>query len=142
MRDHELPPEVSAGATRHGNEYDWSRETFPPALEKGCALGFACLGGEFQFVTPKGIHEMYWLSVGSDDRYSQESWTGFQRRSCRETLELFNKRLTETDFAQEARQWGRVRELSGPGAKPLDYLRFVAYFVTEEECEALAKRRS
>jgi hypothetical protein len=137
MKNYELPPEVAAGATRHGNEYAWSLDTFPTALEKACALGFACVDGEFQFVTPKGIHAMYWLSVESDDRYRQESWAEFQSRTCRETLERFNKRLIETDFAQEARQWGKVRELSGRGAKPLDYLRFMAYFLTEEEYEAL-----
>ena len=43
LRD-ELPSEVLAGASLSGNEYGWSIETFPSALQKGCDLGYGCLG--------------------------------------------------------------------------------------------------
>jgi hypothetical protein len=134
-----LPPEVVEGASVQGNEYAWSLEAFPEALRKACEVGVACLGGEFQFVVRGGIYEMYWLSVDPDDRGPDEAWTEFQIRSCRQTLELFNARVAETDFVQEARRWRRVRWLSGRGAKALGHLRFVADFVSEEQYEALGK---
>ena len=44
-----LPPEIVRGAVLRNNEYGWSISSFPDALEKAQALGYACSGGQFQF---------------------------------------------------------------------------------------------
>jgi hypothetical protein len=134
-----LPREVTLGATVRGNEYGWRPDAFPSALDKACGLGNACLGGEFQFRVPRGVYEMYALSVEVNERGPEESWEDFQTRSCQEALHGFERRLAETDFVQEGRRWRKVHRLSGRNAKPLEYLRFVADFVSRERYEALQK---
>jgi hypothetical protein len=47
--DDVLPPDVLQGAALRGNEYGWSVSLFPNALARAEALGYACLGGQFQF---------------------------------------------------------------------------------------------
>jgi len=44
-----LPPDISRGATLRGNEYGWNIPSFPEALASAETLGYACLGGQFQF---------------------------------------------------------------------------------------------
>jgi hypothetical protein len=63
MTDHELPTAITIGAGLRGNEYRWPIHSFPDALAKAEALGYACLGGQFQFRLDDATCEMYWLSV-------------------------------------------------------------------------------
>lgn len=63
-----LPTEIALGATARGNEYGWTLDAFPQALLKAQALGYACLGGQFQFRLDDGTYEVYWLNADSDDR--------------------------------------------------------------------------
>jgi hypothetical protein len=135
-REFMLPAEIAEGATVSGNEYGWTPAAFPHALKKACSLGYACLGGQFQFRAPRATYEMYWLDADPDDRGTHEPWAGFQRRSCQQTLERYERRLAETDFVAEGRRLKTLLELSGSD-DPLDYLCFVAYFVSELELKAL-----
>ena len=126
----ELPSELTTNATLRGKEFSWRVEEFPGVLVKAKALGFGCLGGQFQFRVPDTTCEMYWLNADSKERIPGEAWSAFASRSCNEALERFND-LAKTDFSAEALRWSNVPLLSGPGANPMDYLCFVAYFVQE-----------
>jgi hypothetical protein len=131
MASRELPADIAAGASLRGGEYGWPLDLFPHALERACARGYGCLGGEFQFRTPTGIYEMYWLSVEVDDRDPREAWDSFRERSCKETLERFEEKRRGTDFLAEARTgWGGSTDLFG-SKSPLESLCFVADFVCE-----------
>ena len=60
--DDALPPDITKGAALRGNEYGWTVASFPNALTKAEACGYACLGGQFQFRLDDGSTcEMYWL---------------------------------------------------------------------------------
>jgi len=58
-----LPLDISQGAMLRGNEYGWSVSSFPDALARAEAHGFACLGGQFQFRLEEATCEMYWLEA-------------------------------------------------------------------------------
>jgi hypothetical protein len=133
MTEHELPPQVVEGARIAGNEYGWQIPSFPDALANAEALGYACIGGQFQFRLDGGTCEMYWLSADSNPRELGESWLAFSRRSCSEVKSGFEKLLTETDFVKQAMEWLPVREAMKEGLDPIQKLVFVAYFVGEAE---------
>jgi hypothetical protein len=131
-----LPSEIGQGVTLRGNEYGWSVSSFPDAVAKAEALGYACWDGQFQFRLDDAICEMYWLSPASTDRAPGESWVDYSRRSCSEVLDRFKHLISITDFRKEASGWPSV---------PIDatkHLVFVAYFVTETYLADLAKTSS
>ncbi len=98
--------DVLEGANLRGNEYGWSIISFPLALERAEAHGYACLGGQFQFRLDHGpTCEMYWLSADSKERRPGEQWADYSRRSCSEVKYNFQRLISETDFSKEASAW-------------------------------------
>jgi hypothetical protein len=133
MSERELPPTIAVGARLEGNEYGWEPSLFPAALANAQALGYACIGGQFQFRLDIGTCEMYWLSADSDPRQEAESWQEYSERSCSEVKTGFQRLMSETDFRRQALEWHPVREAMSHGFDPLEKLVFVAYFVDEAE---------
>jgi hypothetical protein len=128
----ELPRELTEKATLRGNEFAWGVDDFPSVLNQARALGYSCLGGQFQFRPPGSTCEMYWLSADPDEREPNESLAAYAHRSCTLVLDRFRAVLTAADFLEEAKRWPDVAELSGPAATPLAHLCFVAYFQKED----------
>ena len=127
----ELPPDVIEGATLRGNEYGWSVFSFPVALDRAKAHGYACLGGQFQFRLVNGSTcEMYWLEADSKERLPGEPWVEYSRRSCSEVKQNFERLVSQKDFTKEASGWSLP-----PTAA--ENLVFVAYFVTESDLARL-----
>jgi hypothetical protein len=123
-----LPPDILQGAMRGGNEYGWSVSSFPDALARAEAHGYACLGGQFQFCLDEANCEMYWLEANSKERVQGESWTQYCHRSCSEVMNGFQRVVSATDFMKEASSnWPSVQ------INPTKSLVFVAYFVTESD---------
>lgn len=133
MPESELPPKIAEGALLEGNEYGWEPSLFPAALANAQALGYACIGGQFQFRLDIGTCEMYWLSADSGPRDEAESWLEYCERSCSEVRAGFQKLMSETDFRKQALEWRPVKEAMAHGLDPLEKLVFVAYFVDEAE---------
>jgi hypothetical protein len=133
MDDEELPTSITIGADLRGNEYGWAIDSFPDALAKAEALGYACLGGQFQFRMDDGIYEAYWLSADSAERRPGEAWCAYGGRSCAEVAQRFQERVREVDFKKEALAWTAVRQRIEQGFDPLRGLVFVGYFITEAE---------
>jgi hypothetical protein len=131
-----LPPEISEGATARGNEYGWTLDAFPQALLKAQVLGFACLGGQFQFRLDDGTYEMYWLNADSTERREAESWAEYATRSCDEVFGRFKAAVASTDFPKEASSWPTLATAMAQGLDIPKHLVFVAYFVTEAESAA------
>ena len=128
-----LPPDITKGAAARGNEYGWTLDAFPQAIVKAQGLGYACLGGQFQFRLNDGTYEMYWLNADSNDRREREPWAEYVRRSCGEVLGRFNAVVASADFAKEASSWPSLATAMAQGLSIANHLVFVAYFVTEAE---------
>ena len=109
-----LPPDITQGATARGNEYGWTLDAFPQAIVKAQGLGYACLGGQFQFRLNDGTYE-------------------YVRRSCGEVLGRFNAVVASADFPKEASSWPSLATAMAQGLSITNHLVFVAYFVTEAE---------
>jgi hypothetical protein len=135
-----LPVELTTGATLRGTEYGWRIDSFPDAVAKAEAFGFACLGGQFQFRLNTGIYEMYWLCADSGDQEPNEIWTDYCHRSCSEVLNGFNKLLVESDFDQQASGWPMLRDAMAQAVDRNQFLVFVAYFVDETEYANLTSK--
>jgi hypothetical protein len=133
-----LPAIITQGATLHGKEYAWEIGAFPNALAHAEALGYGCLGGQFQFVLQDGTCEMYWLNADSSERAKGEAWSTYSRRSCSEVLSGFQRLVANTDFKKEASQWPVVKEAVARGLDLMSALVFVAYFVSEAEESSLS----
>jgi hypothetical protein len=129
-----LPPEIAKAASLRGNEYGWPISAFPEALAKAKSLGFACLGGQFQFRSPESICEMYWLSADSTDRRDHELWSDFSRRSCSEVMSKFEELVSRTDFVREAANWKL-------DARAVETVAFVAYFAPESTFAEISAAR-
>ena len=138
----ELPAEIAAGAIFQGNEYAWPVFLLLETLHRAEAIGYACLGGQFQFRTVQGISEMYWLNADASDRSHEESWQDYCRRSCLEVSQRFREIMSATDFKLEARRWPALSEQVKADFDPLSGLVFVAYFVQESESAAMRKGES
>ena len=123
-----LPPDISQGAMLRGNKYGWSVSSFPDALARAEAHGYACLGGQFQFRLDEATCEMYWLEANSKERVQGESRVEYCHRSCSEVLSGFQRLVSATDFMKEASSsWPSVQ------IDPTKSLVFVAYFATESD---------
>ena len=133
MTQRELPPQIAVGAQISGNEYGWQIAAFPGAVASAEALGFACLGGQFQFRLDIGTCEMYWLAADSSPRDVGETWPEYCRRSCTEVRGKFEELVSTTDFATLALDWQPIREAMRTGLDPIQGLVFIAYFVDESE---------
>ena len=129
----ELPRELTEGATLRGKEFAWTVADFPSVLKRARKLGYACLGGQFQFRPPGATCEMYWLSADPDEREKGESWPAYADRSCAQVLDRFGAAVAASDFHEEAKRWPDVAELAGAGARPLEHLCFVAYFRKQDQ---------
>jgi hypothetical protein len=128
-----LPAELVVGTSAEGNEYGWPPHLFPDAARRAESLGYACLGGQFQFRISAATCEMYWLAADSSERMPSESWLAYCGRSSAEVLEKFAKIVAETDFLAEARNWPVLKTQIEQGLDVSKALFFVAYFVTETE---------
>jgi hypothetical protein len=136
-----LPAIVTQGATLRGNEYGWEITAFTDALGHAEALGYGCLGGQFEFRLADATYEMYWLNADSSERLKDETWSTYSRRSCSEVLVAFERRVGDTDFREEASRWPIIEDAIGQGLNPISALVFVAYFVSEAEGDALSLRQ-
>jgi hypothetical protein len=135
--DDTLPSELTVGAILQGGEYGWSIAAFPDAQATSIRLGYACLGGQFQFRLDDATCEMYWLNADSSARTSEESWSEYARRSCEEVSQGFQRLAASTDFRKAALDWPTVQGLHAPGIDPAEFVVFVAYFITEQEWQNL-----
>src|SRR5882757_1670177 len=92
----DLPAIITQGAALRGNEYGWEIAAFPNALAHAEALGYGCLGGQFQFRLQDGSTcEMYWLNADSNDRVEGEAWSEYSHRSCSEVLKRFQQLIVK-----------------------------------------------
>lgn len=128
-----LPPELAERASISGNEYAWTPNLFPDVSCRAEALGFACLGGQFQLRAPAGVCEMYWLSADSTDRQPGENWHAYCERSRTEVLERFRQIMAGTDFLLEAQHWQPLKTAMEQGFDVLSTLVFCADFIREPE---------
>lgn len=104
-----LPSEMLVGATLRGREYGWSIESFPQALAAAKTLGYACLGGQFQFRIDDGsVCEMYWLGADPKDPVPGESWSDYCNRSGAEVFNSFQHLTSTADFRKEASSWPSI----------------------------------
>ena len=130
-----LPPEIALGARLRRNEYGWDISAFPDALAKAQSLGYACLGGTFEFWLDPGLgdYEIYWIDAESKERTQRESWEDYVKRSCSEVLEKFQYLVSTTDFRKIAMEQQLQIDLN-------KRLVFVADFVTEAVLADLARK--
>jgi hypothetical protein len=128
-----LPAELVEGTSVTGNEYGWPLHLFPDAARRAESLGYACLGGQFQFRIAAATCEMYWLAADSSEREPNESWRAYCERSRVEVLGKFAKIIAEIDFLAEARNWPTLTAEIERGLNIAKALFFVAYFVTDGE---------
>jgi len=130
-----LPESMLKLADLSSNEEAWKPGDFPEVLELATKNSLACIGGQFQFRGVIGTAEMYWVDADSEERKSSESWLDYVERANTEVLEEFRKRMSETDFDQEALGWSHISQAveSGLVKDPKEYLYFVAYFCSDPD---------
>lgn len=124
----ELPSHLTANAIPSGREFGWRREDFPTVLHSAAAEGWACIGGQFQWVLPDGTFEAYWLNADSGPRQSGETWTAYVRRTEKEVSTGYQLLLRTTDFNTEADKSDYLKDKKAQGVALDCYLIFVAYF--------------
>jgi hypothetical protein len=127
----DLPSDVMEGAALRGNEYGWSIISFPVALDRAKAHGYACLGGQFQFRLGDGSTcEMYWLSADSKERLPGEQWADYSPP----LMFRGEAEFSALDLGNGFRQRSSVLE---PPTCRYRKSCFVAYFVTESDLARL-----
>ena len=137
-----LPEQLTDGAVLRDKEYAWELPAFPRALENAPGLGYACLGGQFWFISQEdSLYELFWLEANSADRADGEQWTDHAQGSCAEVLAQFNALLDSTSFIEEAKKFGTfAQSLTSDDFRVKFRVLFNAYFVTEEEHQSLLGR--
>lgn len=124
----QLPPHLLTRAVESGGEFGWRKKEFLVALHGAAAEGFACTGGQFQWVLPDGTCEPYWLNADSTPRAPGESWSSYVKRTEAEVEKGYELLLHTIDFDAEADKLDLLREMRSKGASLDEYLIFVAYF--------------
>jgi hypothetical protein len=101
-----LPPALADGSVFENGEYAWRVADFPSVLAKAPTLGYACLGGQFQFRFGDGaIHEFYWLAADAMDRQPGETWAQYAHRSCKEVGRKYQALAGDTSFGTAAKKF-------------------------------------
>lgn len=128
-----LPESMLRIADQSSNEEAWKPTDFPAVLKMATRNHIVCLGGQFQFRGSIGTAEMYWIDADSTEKRAEEKWDEYVLRANREVLEIFEKRMKETDFDKEAENWTQIQgALKRKEIRdPKDHLVFVAYFKHE-----------
>ena len=135
----DLPPELAREAVQSGQEFAWPVDIFPTIAEAAPGLGYACLGGQFQFQRPSGeIFEVYWLSADPSEREAAEPWSEFTTRSCMEVARGFTTLLQSAGLQAEVEKFKRMEVPTGETSR--SKLVFCAYFVSETEWRELGAR--
>ena len=91
-----LPTEVAQGATLRGNEYGWSLSSFPAALARAEASGYACLGGRRS--CSEVLNRFQHLASTTDFGKEALSWPSIQIDTTQD-LVFVAYFVTETDLA-------------------------------------------
>ena len=126
-----LPSEVLETAYRSGLEFGWRVEQFPSALRLAATKGFACIGGQFQWVLPDGTCEAYWLNADAAPRQPDETWPNFAVRCEQQVLESFAQLVSSVNFDIEADRFEFLKNKKAQGISIAEHLLFVAYFSSE-----------
>jgi len=104
------------------------KDEFLDVLHEAASIGFACIGGQFQWVLPGGTCEPFWLNVDSNPHHRGESWASYVERAEAEVKGGYELLLRTTDFNAEADKWEFLREQKENGISLDDCLIFIAYF--------------
>ena len=135
----DLPPELARGAIQNGKEFAWPVEVFPCVVAAAPGLGYACLGGQFQFLRSGGeIFELYWLNADSEERKAGEPWSEFAARSCMEVVQSFTVLLQSAALQDETDKFKRLEADTAETSR--SNLVFCAYFLSETEWCGLGAR--
>lgn len=128
MSSGELPLHLLIRAVKSGGEFGWRKEDFLAALHEAASEGFACIGGQFQWVLPDGTCELYWLNADASPRIPNESWASYVKRSEEEVEKGYECILRTSDFNEESNKFDFLREKKAEGISLDEYLVFIAYF--------------
>lgn len=90
-----------------------------------------------QFRIPGGTCELYWLNFDPDDKSDSEIWQDYVVRSAHECITNFNRLCMTTDFVKLGKENFEVLQKMSETEDISAYLRFVLYFVTEEQYKGL-----
>jgi len=131
-----LPEDMLQGASLE-NEEGWRKGAFLGVLMKAESHNLACLGGQYQFRFDDGTCEMYWLCADANERREDQTWSEFVASSNDQVRSRFIKLCETADIDKEIEDWDFVRKKKQQGVDPMEYLWFVASFVTEEEFNEL-----
>ena len=135
----DLPPELARGAIQNGKEFAWPVNVFRCVVAAAPDLGYACLGGQFQFLLAGGeIFELYWLNADSQERKAGEPWIEFAARSCMEVAQGFTVLLQSAALQDETDKFKRLEADTAETSR--SNLVFSAYFVSETEWCGLGAR--
>lgn len=123
-----LPAHLLGRAIRSGFEFGWRKEEFLQVLQTAASDGYACVGGQFQWVFSDGTCEAYWLNANSTPRQPNEPWSSYVKRTEAEVTESYEALLRETDFSGESDKWDFLKNKKAAGVSLDEHLIFVAYF--------------
>jgi hypothetical protein len=136
--ERDLPAPLLIGAILRERERAWKIADFPHALETAPGLGYACLGGQFQYRFENSTtHELYWLAADSSERRVSESWSEYCLRSCTEVRTEFERLVRDTDFQSYVDSLSARFQATAWPEQPV----FCGYFVCLAEFEELSTRR-
>ena len=133
MEEDLLPEHIRRKATVSGNEYAWRMDDFPAVIVAARSVGLAVRGGVAQFHLADCVCEPFWLRYSAERRSQHETWDAYVQRSTTEVSAAFASMCESTDFVKEAMEWEDIRtKVQGDGVDPMDYLRFVIYFESND----------
>jgi hypothetical protein len=137
-----LPESLIKNAIKSGNEFGWKREDVKQALQIAKDQNLACLGGQVQFVFPKGICELYWRDYDPSERKQAETWESFVVRSCNETEIAFDKLPLESDLiADGVQNFPFLKEKKEKKIDLKNHLIFILDFISQKSYENLQSNK-
>ncbi|MDD2799653.1 MAG: hypothetical protein PHV20_13765 [Bacteroidales bacterium] len=130
--EHRLPKQIREKAIESGNELGWKQKDIKEVIEIARQVPMAIVGGQVQYLFQDGTCELYWLSIDPDERQLNEDWLTYCNRTARQSIEKFDRLISETDFDKEVITFEFLKSKKDKGVDLEEHKVFILYFNDDE----------
>ena len=133
MVESKLPKNILEKAVKNGKEYGWKETDLIEVINTAVENRLAIIGGQVQFAFEDGTCELYWLNYDSNNRFKNEDWLEYAKRTAKECIEKLQKIVSRNIELEALENFDFLKEKKAKGIDINDNLIFILYFEEESE---------
>jgi len=133
MIEEKLPKHILEKAIKSGNEYGWKEIDAIDVINAAVENGLAIIGGQIQFIFEDGTCELYWLSYDSSNRFKNENWLDYSKRTAKESIEKLTKIVSRNIESEALDNFDFLKDKKSKGIEIYENMICILYFEEENK---------